>query len=271
MSQPPIDHEALRQRFNPEGSLLRRMQHRMTEMLVEIDKICRRHDLKYWLCSGTLLGCVRHGGYIPWDDDLDIEMLREDYEKLLKILPEELPEHLKLQTPDTDAGYFFQFAKVRDTRSYMEETNDYDRIFQFKGIFIDIFPYEKMPLPLLWISNRTFGRVYKVMNNPNNTPEQLLRKVHRIRRFNERFIFPVLRAVAKLWPTKYLNYSPGIPYPNTILPKETFPLTTAMFDGVEVPVPADTDAYLRRKFGNYMQLPPLDNIHPHSAKLTIND
>ena len=166
MPQPPIDHEALRERFNPEGSLLRRMQHRMTEMLGEIDKICRRHNLKYWLCSGTLLGCVRHGGYIPWDDDLDIEMLREDYEKLLKILPEELPEHLKLQTPDTDPGYFFQFAKVRDTRSYLEETNDYDRIFQLKGIFIDIFPYEKMPLPLLWISNRTFGRVYKVMNNP---------------------------------------------------------------------------------------------------------
>ena len=91
MPQPPIDHEALRERFNPEGSLLRRMQHRMTEMLGEIDKICRRHNLKYWLCSGTLLGCVRHGGYIPWDDDLDIEMLREDYEKLLKILPEELP------------------------------------------------------------------------------------------------------------------------------------------------------------------------------------
>ncbi len=156
MSQSPIDHEALRQRFNPEGSLLRRMQHRMTEMLVEIDKICRRHDLKYWLCSGTLLGCVRHGGYIPWDDDLDIEMLRVDYEKLLKILPEELPEHLKLQTPDTDSGYFFQFAKVRDTRSYMEETNDYDRIFQFKGIFIDIFPYEKSSQS--YAPLRNFGR-----------------------------------------------------------------------------------------------------------------
>ena len=58
MPQPPIDHEALRERFNPEGSLLRRMQHRMTEMLGEIDKICRRHNLKYWLCSGTLLGCA---------------------------------------------------------------------------------------------------------------------------------------------------------------------------------------------------------------------
>lgn len=271
MSLSPQEAAELEARFNPEGSLLRRMQHRMTEMLREIDAICRRHQLKYWLCSGTLLGCVRHGGYIPWDDDLDIEMLREDYEKLLKILPNELPPHLKLQTPDTDPGYFFSFAKVRDTRSYLEETNDYDRIFKYRGIFIDIFPYEKMPLPLLWISNRTFGRVYKVMNNRHNTPQQLVRKVQRIRRWNERWVFPILRALAKLWPSKQLNYSPGIPYDNTIVPEETFPLATATFDGLEVPVPADTDAYLRRKFGNYMQLPPLDNIHPHSAKLTIDD
>jgi len=176
-----------------------------------------------------------------------------------------------IENHDTDPGYFFCFAKVRDPRSHLSETNDYDRIFQLKGIFIDIFPYEKMPLPLLWISNRTFGRVYKVMNNPNYTPEQLIAKVRRIRKVNERFVFPVLRAIAKLWPTKFLNYSPGIPYDNTILPEETFPLTTAEFDGLTVPVPADTDAYLRRKFGNYMQLPSLDNLHPHSAKLTIDD
>ena len=109
------------------------------------------------------------------------------------------------------------------------------------------------------------------MNNPNYTPEQLIAKVRRIRKFNEGFVFPVLRTIAKFWPTKFLNYSPGIPYDNTILPAETFPLTTAEFDGLTVPVPADTDAYLRRKFGNYMQLPSLDNLHPHSAKLTIDD
>ena len=87
MSTPTFDAEALKARFNPDGSPLRRMQDRMTEMLREIDAICRRHNIRYWLCSGTLLGCIRHGGYIPWDDDLDIEVLREDYDRLMEILP----------------------------------------------------------------------------------------------------------------------------------------------------------------------------------------
>ena len=107
MSTPTFDAEALKARFNPDGSPLRRMQDRMTEMLREIDAICRRHNIRYWLCSGTLLGCIRHGGYIPWDDDLDIEVLREDYDRLMEILPRELPEHLRLQNHDTDPGYFF--------------------------------------------------------------------------------------------------------------------------------------------------------------------
>ena len=149
------------------------MQHRMTEMLRVIDGICHRHGLRYWLCSGTLLGAVRHEGYIPWDDDLDIEMMRPDYDRLMEILPRELPEDMALQTPDTDAGYFFCYAKVRDRRSRLSETNDYDRIFEHRGIFIDIFPYEKMPLPLLWVSNRTFGRIYKVMRHTDWTVETL--------------------------------------------------------------------------------------------------
>ena len=87
MSETSLNFEELRSRFNPEGSLLRRQQNRMTEILIEVDRICKKHHIQYWLSSGTLLGAVRHKGFIPWDDDMDIEMLRTDYERLMKILP----------------------------------------------------------------------------------------------------------------------------------------------------------------------------------------
>ena len=97
----------LRARFNPDGSLLRRQQMRMLDILLEVDRICRKHNITYWLSSGTLIGAVRHKGFIPWDDDLDIEMLLPDYERLMKILPQELPDTMALQTQDTDPNYFF--------------------------------------------------------------------------------------------------------------------------------------------------------------------
>ncbi len=266
-----MDAKALKERFNPEGSLLRRQQERMTEMLLVFDNICRRHDISYWLCSGTLLGCIRHGGYIPWDDDLDVEMMRSDYERLMHILPRELPEKYRLQNHDTDPGYFFCFAKLRDTHSLLEETNRYDRMFKYRGIFIDIFPYEHITPPLHWLSCRTFGRVYKAMNNPTLTDEQAMKRVNRIYDVNHHLIFPILRLLSKLWPSKLLRYSPGIPYPNATYHDEIFPLKQAKFEGHDMPIPYDTDSYLKRKFGNYMQLPDLDNIHPHSDHLEIYD
>lgn len=85
MIDPKLQSE-LRAKYNPDGSNLRKMQLRMLEMLKYIDSICRENDIKYWLSSGTCLGAVRHGGFIPWDDDADIEMLASDYRKLEKIL-----------------------------------------------------------------------------------------------------------------------------------------------------------------------------------------
>ena len=112
----------LRKRFNPDGSLLRRQQLRMLELLEVIDVICRKHQIPYWLSSGTLIGAARHKGFIPWDDDLDIEMLRSDYLRLLKVLPQELPDNLALQTNETDPNYIFIYGKLRDKDSHLEET-----------------------------------------------------------------------------------------------------------------------------------------------------
>ena len=110
-TEPTFDPQLLKERFNPEGSLLRRQQHRMLEMVVELDRVCRKHNIPYFLYGGTLLGAVRHNGFIPWDDDLDVGLLREDYLRLLKVLPEELPSHIVLQSNDTDPNYFYFFSK----------------------------------------------------------------------------------------------------------------------------------------------------------------
>lgn len=80
--------EELRARFNPDGSELRTYQLYLLDMLKDFDQICKNLGLKYWLSSGTLIGAARHGGFIPWDDDIDVEMLKEDYEKLLATFKE---------------------------------------------------------------------------------------------------------------------------------------------------------------------------------------
>ena len=157
-----MTNEELRKRFNPEGSLLRRQQMRMLEILVEIDKICKKHDIRYWLSSGTLIGAMRHNGFIPWDDDLDIEMMRPDYLRLMEVLPSELPDWLALQNDETDPNYFFYYAKVRDRRSKMLEQNNYDRLWQEQGIYIDIFPLEQHPIWLHKLTEKTVGHMYKI-------------------------------------------------------------------------------------------------------------
>ena len=146
--------QELRERFNPDGSLLRRQQLRMLELLEAVDLVCKKYDIPYWLSSGTLIGAVRHQGFIPWDDDLDIEMLREDYLRLMKVLPEELPDKFVLQTHETDPNYISNYAKVRDMNSYLEETNAYDRIWKYQGVYIDIFSLERIPFSYPSVMNR---------------------------------------------------------------------------------------------------------------------
>ena len=148
--------QSLRERFNPEGSMLRRQQLRMLDILLYVDKVCKEHNIRYWLSSGTLLGAVRHGGFIPWDDDLDIEMLREDYEKFLKVFPEN--KDFALQTIQNDPNYFLGFAKVRDLHSQISEF-DMDKYYKYRGLFIDVFSLERIPR----IVSRIYGKMFKIL------------------------------------------------------------------------------------------------------------
>src|SRR5690554_697940 len=87
--------------YNPEGSTLRKAQIRLLDILIEFDRICRKHGIDYFISGGTCLGAVRHGGFIPWDDDIDIDVWHADYQKLEEALQAELPGWIKLQNAKT--------------------------------------------------------------------------------------------------------------------------------------------------------------------------
>lgn len=140
----------LRERYNPDGSILRKQQLRMLEMLQYIDFVCKKHNIRYWLCSGTLLGAVRHGGFIPWDDDVDIEMLREDYKRLIKVLHEEPSSHYAVQTYQSDSDYTLPFGKLRDLHSHVIERGVAK--CKYDGCWIDLFYLEKNTYSCLKLS-----------------------------------------------------------------------------------------------------------------------
>ena len=266
-----MNHEELRRRFNPEGSLLRRQQMRMLDILMEVDRICKKHDIRYWLSSGTLIGALRHDGFIPWDDDLDIEMMRSDYLRLMKVLPSELPEWLALQNDETDPNYFFFYAKVRDRRSKILEHNNYDRLWKEQGISIDIFPMEQHPIWLHKLTEKTVGHMYKIWRTSTDDAKAI-KKVRRIFDFNNKLLFPSLRAIlspltSHFSPLKTITSGMGIPFHNRRFLDEIFPLTTHVFEGHELPVPGHADAHLRHLYGDYMQLPDLNKIAIHVGKL----
>ncbi|MBR4246587.1 MAG: LicD family protein [Treponema sp.] len=116
------------------------------DLLFQLDRICKKHSLKYFADGGTLLGCMRHGGYIPWDDDIDVCMPRRDYEKLCKIASKELAKPYFFQNEKTDPGCVFGFSKICNSDTAMILDVNKNRNFRFnQGINIDIFPQDNVP------------------------------------------------------------------------------------------------------------------------------
>lgn len=257
--------------FNREGTELRKLQIRMLEMMVEIDAICRKHNIPYWLSSGTALGAVRHGGFIPWDDDLDIEIFRKDYKRLVKVLKMELPSSMAIQTTNTDKGYISQHAKVRDLRSEITEDNNANINYKYKGVFIDIFPMERTTLFLSGLSCKLYSPLYKMIRKRNDK-WGLKQSYQRTLLFiYEKIVFPFFRWFSWLAPKGHLRYSLGIGFFTDRDIKEILPVKEINFEGRLFFAPNNTDAYLTRMYGNYMEIPPMDKIEKHIFAVKYKD
>lgn len=244
-----------------EQKQVREAQKVMLRLLKEFDRICKRHKLCYWVDHGTLLGAVRHEGFIPWDDDLDVTMPREDYEKFLKLAESELPQTIFLQTKKSDPYTHVHHAKLRDRHStYIEDWEEGKTIHSHQGIFIDIFPVNYI--------SRSKSNMYRRMVGLSKL---FCNRYLRVDPIAEWFI-SVLNSYHNGNNDYIVSGGENMHYV-THVPKETvFPLGELMFEGMVVPVPNDTSAYLSSIFGkDYMTPPPKEKRKVHSVYINTKE
>ncbi len=262
----------------------RKMQLLEVEMLKELDRVCRKNNVRYTICGGTLLGAVRHKGFIPWDDDIDVIMLREDYEKFKKIANQMDPKICYFQNHQTDPYYRWSYSKIRKTNT------EYVRIGQEHikcktGFFIDIFPMDDIPRPLIGqilcdfycfcLRKILYSEVGKVSENEtwfmrkwysllSHIPVDWVHKrLHKMsdKSKNDRpnrvrcYTFP---ATGKLYIKNPIKVRYG-------MPKKWFlNLTEYEFEGYKFFGTKDYDEILSYTYGDYMTLPPVEKRVVHA-------
>ncbi|MCF0178875.1 MAG: LicD family protein [Bacteroidales bacterium] len=260
-------------KYNGEGTVLRKAQTKMLDILVEVDKVCRKHNITYWIDYGTLLGAIRHGGFVPWDDDMDICMLTEDYNRFQEIAPTELPSHLFLQTEKSDPSSQVGIGnmRVRDDSTLFifgcENFNNNDH----KGVFIDIF--QILPLPAInHKSCRLIGRRIGFAYNFFKYNPAL--NFHNIICY---FWYPIqYKLFKKIWkmiPKSKEKYSttPEISGNSHELKiQDLLPLQEIEFEGHRFFAPKDIDSRLRTVYGDYMKIPSKEQQRIHAKYIVTN-
>lgn len=245
---------------------LRQAQLKMLAMLEVIDAICLKHGLDYWLDAGTLLGSVRHQGFIPWDDDMDISMPRASYEKFLQIASQELPNNIWLQTIHTDPGYFNMATplKIRDKTSRYIEKHEKGNEPYVQGIFIDVFVYDSMP------EDPSQRKLYKFLAKKIS---RFLSTKYGVIDIGHHAKF--YKIIGKLLPKSMLEASleniihkantSGSPYlgrgyncvgKNFLRHEDIYPLQRAQFETGAFNIPNNAKELLTQQFGDYLTLPP---------------
>lgn len=263
------------------SATVRELQLVLLEMLTQIDEICKRHSINYSLSSGTLLGAVRHKGFIPWDDDLDLMFLRNEYEKFLNIPKEEFAHYGLTLQKEYDKVWPLTFSKVRkDNTTYIEKGPDIIPGAHL-GVYIDIFPVDNLYdddflAHLQWdvfhlLVAKTLGaRGYKT--NLLNKKIALFVSKHLPTAPMLSFVKAEKESQSK---GVHIFLGASVDREKSIYPREMFEeYTNIEFEGKNFPVIKDYKKYLEITYGNYMELPPekdrLAAIHAEYVDLNRN-
>ncbi len=252
------------------------------KILEHFISFCTKNNLKYYLIYGSCLGAIRHDGFIPWDDDIDVGMPREDFEKFHKLYKNE-EEPFFLQTYETDPEYYQYYSKLRDSSTSFIEYDTIDLDIN-KGIFIDIFPIEYSSkcnfLELLSLNKLYILQKCNILlKNPTHVLKNKLSI--RIIKWVNRNIFKnsinnYIRKVAVKRTQKKCKYYSIIALKiskKNLLPSFVFDMgIIKKFENLDACVPYDFDTYLKSIYGNYRKLPStVERINKHKLAYFSNN
>lgn len=247
------------------------------EILDEIDRVCKKNNIEYFLIGGTLLGAIRHKGFIPWDDDLDVGMTRENYEKFINIAPNELDSKYYLDNFKTNTNCYLPFSKIRKNNTTMDEkvTKNFNN---HKGIFVDIFPFDKLKDKFSFFTKLRVTIIRAIIETV------FVKK--KIYPTYKKCRYPFLSFILSMFSCNTLfkiqeklcikdnnknnaKYYAGLVgsyafRKECFLEKELFPLVEVEFEGKEYPAFKNYDSFLTSVYGDYMKLPPREQRVNHS-------
>lgn len=249
--------------------ILEQLHATLFEILCEFDRICRKHQIQYFLDSGTALGAVRHGGFIPWDDDIDVGMLRSEYNRFLDIVESELGDNFFLLSTESDPAYTKYHVKIVKKHTLFPEQGT--EKLKHRGIYIDIFPFDKVPENEK-IRNNYFRKVMRMrdiisLKRSGNTKGKFKLKIlnHFLKLIPLSFLEGYLEKVTQIYNHTTSKYVTCLFYKMLVGRKDIFfpisainPSIEIEFSGRSFMIMNGYDEYLKVMYKDYMQLPPKD-------------
>ena len=264
------------------SSVLKELQQVELGIYKEVVKICDKYSLTYYMSAGTFLGAVRHKGFIPWDDDMDMRMPRTDYEKLISVLPHELSKPYVLKHYSRDKSVHRYFARVENENVHFQRTHTVKP--QINNAWIDIFPLDGMPDNRIHKAFRKFYLMHRKLWMQLSVFDEII-DIKKKRPLRERIIIffamhtPIQRCLSwdklvrkmdkalKAYPLDksdvYMNFCSAYKYKD-IIPKALYGKGAMyQFEDTELRGPEDYDSFLKILYGDYMKMPPLEARNKH--------